>query len=833
MSTTTQPPGPPAALEALRSVHTTNLAGLFAQLQISLLVTTYQAGKVILVRNDGGVLNTHFLTLAKPMGLATDRGRLSIGGARMVWEYGNVPAVAQKIPPAGKYDACFLPRRLHVTGDIDIHEMAYDAQGELWVVNTRFGCLCTLEAAHNFHPRWRPPFLSALAPEDRCHLNGLGMAQGRPRYVTALGETDTAGGWRANKASGGLLLDIETNEILLRGLSMPHSPRWYQDRLWLLESGQGSLAVVDLHRRTRRTIAQLPGFTRGIDFVGPLAFIGLSQVRETAVFSGIPLVERLKERTCGVWVVHIETGATVGFLRFEAGVQEIFAVQVLQGIRFPEMLEWHDERLAHSYVLPDEALAEVAMPSAEDLARSPVFHLQRGRELFRQGQLAEAIAAFRQCLELGPEDHEARYHLGVALGDIEQYDEALTQLGRVIQAEPERADAYNSLGYVYSRQGQPQQAIAAYERAIALQPDHALAHLNLAMTLLQTGDYARGFTEYEWRWRTGQFTPFRCPHPQWDGQPIPDQTLLIHTEQGAGDTIQFARFLPLAAQRCRRLLVAGPRDLLPLLAAAPGIQELREAGEIGVHEFDRYLALMSLPRVLGITPDTVPAQVPYLDVEALRRRKGAAVVPWHTDRRRRVGLVWRGSPTHRDDRRRSCPLHAWVPFLRTPGVAFYSLQRGAPAQELAGLPPEVTVQDLEPVQHDFGDLAWVMLHLDLVITVDTSSAHVAGALGRPVWTLLSAVPDWRWALAGETTPWYPTMRLFRQPQPGDWATAAAQVAQAMEEWAADRRGEQDARWPAYPPPPSPLPEEEGPAIPTLSRRGPGEATAGEQHGEGA
>jgi hypothetical protein len=163
-------------------------------------------------------------------------------------------------------------------------------------------------------------------------------------------------------------------------------------------------------------------------------------------------------------------------------------------------------------------------------------------------------------------------------------------------------------------------------------------------------------------------------------------------------------------------------------------------------------------------------------------------------------------------------------------VAFYSLQRGAPAQELAGLPPEVTVQDLEPVLHDFGDLAWVMLHLDLVITVDTSSAHVAGALGRPVWTLLSAVPDWRWALAGETTPWYPTMRLFRQPQPGDWATAPAQVAQALEEWAADRRGEQDARWPAYPPHPSPLPEEEGPAIPTLSRRGPGEATAGEQHG---
>jgi uncharacterized protein (TIGR03032 family) len=785
MSTTTQPPGSLTPQEALRSVHTTNLAGLFAQLQISLLVTTYQAGKVIVVRNDGGVLNTHFLPLAKPMGLATDRGRLSIGGARTVWEYRNVPAVAQKISPAGKYDVCYLPRRLHVTGDIDIHEMAYDAQGELWVVNTRFGCLCTLDAAHSFYPRWQPPFLSALAPEDRCHLNGLGMVQGRPRYVTALGETDAAGGWRANKASGGLLLDIETNEILLRGLSMPHSPRWYQDRLWLLESGQGSLAVVDLHRRTRRTIAQLPGFTRGIDFVGPLAFIGLSQVRETAVFSGIPLVERLKERTCGVWVVHIETGATVGFLRFEAGVQEIFAVQVLQGIRFPEVLEWHDERLAHSYVLPDEAMAEVALPSAADLTQLPAFHAHRGQELYRQGQLAEAITAFRRCLELDPEDHEARYHLGVALGDVEQYDEALSQLERVIQADPERADAYNSLGYVHSRQGQPRQAIAAYDRAIALHPDHALAHMNLAMTLLQTGDYARGFREYEWRWRTGQFTPFRCPQPQWDGQPIPDQALLIHTEQGAGDAIQFARFLPQVAQCCRRLLVAGPRDLLPLLATIRGIHELREGGEIGVHEFDRYLPLMSLARVLGITPETIPAQMPYLDVEALRRRKGAAVVPPHTDGRRRVGLVWRGSPTHRDDRLRSCSLSAWVPFLRTPGVVFCSLQRGAPAQELADLPPDVTVQDLEPLLHDFEDLAWAMLHLDLVITVDTSAAHVAGALGRPVWTLLSAVPDWRWSLSGESTPWYPTMRLFRQPRPGNWGAVAAQVAQALAQWAAD------------------------------------------------
>jgi uncharacterized protein (TIGR03032 family) len=171
-----------------------------------------------------------------------------------------------------------------------------------------------------------------------------------------------------SKARGGVLIDVDSNKVLLRGLSMPHSPRWYQDNLWLLESGEGSLAQVDLERRSWRTVAQLPGFTRGIDFLGPLAFIGLSQVRESAVFSGIPLVERLRERTCGVWVVNIETGQTVGFLRFEAGVQEIFAVQILRGMRFPELLEWSDERLGTSYVLPDEALAVVLPKEAEVLS---------------------------------------------------------------------------------------------------------------------------------------------------------------------------------------------------------------------------------------------------------------------------------------------------------------------------------------------------------------------------------------------------------------------------------------------------------------------------------
>jgi len=777
------PPPPAAPDAALRSVHTTNLPALFAQLHLSLLVSTYQAGKVILVRNDRGVLNTHFRPFAKPMGIAADPRRLTIGGSHTVWDYRNVPAVAQQLEPVGTHDACYLPRRLHVTGDIDIHELAYAADNALWVVNTRFCCLCTLDAEHSFAPRWRPPFVSALAPEDRCHLNGLGMVDGRPKYVTALGETDTPGGWRATKASGGLLLDVETNEIMLRGLSMPHSPRWYQGKLWVLESGQGSLAVVDLQRGTWETVAQVPGFTRGLDFYGPLAFIGLSQVRESAVFSGIPLVERLKERTCGVWVVHLETGQTVGFLRFEAGVQEIFAVQVLPGVRFPEVLEWGDERLAHSYVLPDAALADVVLPTEEELARSPAGHFQRGTALYRQGQLDDAIAAYRQCLALDPAFPHARYNLGVALGDAAQYAEAMEHLQAVLATEPERAEAYNSLGYLAGRQRQPHQAVAYYERAIALNPHYAQAHFNLGMTLLQLGDYPRGFAEYEWRWQTGQFTPFRCPHPRWDGRPIPDHTLLIHTEQGAGDAIQFARYLPLAAQRCGKLLLVCREELMPLFATLPGIAELRTAGTITVAEFDTYLPLLSLPQVCGTTRTTIPAEVPYVDVAALRRRKDPMTLPLLAPSAQpRVGVVWAGSPTYQHDRQRSCALRDFVAVLQTPGIAFYSLQKGDQSQELMQLPPHIHIQDLAPSLHDYGDTALCMDQLDLVITVDTSVAHLAGALGKPVWVLLSAVPDWRWGFAGETTPWYPTMRLFRQPQPGDWAAVMQRVAQALGAW---------------------------------------------------
>jgi len=349
------------------------------------LVTTYQAGKLVMLRADGGVLNTHFRGFQQPMGLAVQGDRLAIGTAMEVWEYHNLPAVGRRLEPAGKHDACYLPRGSHVTGDIRIHEMAY-GQGsgvrnqesgdrdqaslltpdpcsltpELWLVNTRFSCLCTLDRVHSFVPRWQPPFITALAPEDRCHLNGLCLVEGRPAFITALGETDTPGGWRANKKDGGAVIEVETGRVLARGLAMPHSPRWHSGKLWVLESGAGGVGYVEPRTGRYERIADLPGFTRGLDFAGNLAFVGLSQVRESAVFSGVPIADRpLTERCCGVWVLDITTGATVALVKFEDAVQEVFAVQVLPGVRWPEVINDNQKVLADSFVLPDQALEQV------------------------------------------------------------------------------------------------------------------------------------------------------------------------------------------------------------------------------------------------------------------------------------------------------------------------------------------------------------------------------------------------------------------------------------------------------------------------------------------
>lgn len=344
---------------SFRSIHTTNLPRLLDQLEITLFVTTYQSGRLIAVRTDGEELNTHFRMFRSPMGLAVDRERITLGTNQSVIDYRNQPAVAAKLHPKGRHDAAYLPRVDHHTGEIQIHEVARLA-GETWLVATRFSCLATLDERHSFVPRWRPPFVSAIAAEDRCHLNGMAVVDDEIRYVTAMGETDSMGGWRDRKVDGGVVLEVPSGEVVTRGLSMPHSPRVRDGRLWVLSSGRGEVCTVDVTTGEREVVAKLPGFTRGLAFAGRYAFVGLSQVRES-IFGGIPLADELSEneRRCGVWVIDTTTGATVAFLQFEGAVQEIFDVQVLAGIRWPELAEVGSKLSASSFVLPDDVMADV------------------------------------------------------------------------------------------------------------------------------------------------------------------------------------------------------------------------------------------------------------------------------------------------------------------------------------------------------------------------------------------------------------------------------------------------------------------------------------------
>ena len=333
------------------SVSTETFSRALAQTASSLLITTYQSGRVVCARAREDGLNTHFRGYDKPMGIAVAPGRIALGTRTEVWDLRDMPEAAMKLDPPGSHDACYLPRNRHVTGDIAVHDLAF-AGGELWLVATAFSCLATLDAQHSFVPRWAPSFITRLLPEDRCHLNGLAVIEDRIAYVTALGTSDEAGGWRANKADGGVLIDVASSQVAIGGLSMPHSPRWHDGRLWLLESGTGSLCVADVEAGTVETVTELPGFTRGLAFIGEIAFVGLSQIRESSTFGELPLTRRLKERQCGVWMVDLRTGSVAGFLRFDDLVQEIFDVALLPGARFPELAEASDATTAQSYALP-------------------------------------------------------------------------------------------------------------------------------------------------------------------------------------------------------------------------------------------------------------------------------------------------------------------------------------------------------------------------------------------------------------------------------------------------------------------------------------------------
>jgi uncharacterized protein (TIGR03032 family) len=351
------------AQREVRYEHTREFPGILAQLRCSLLVSTYQAGKLVVISSRGGRLSLSFHNFEQAMGIAIHRKRIAVGGRSQVWFLRSTPSVAPQAEPDGTHDACYLTRASHFTEDIHGHEMAWCGD-ELWVVNTRFSCLCTLDDDHSFVPRWRPPFITALAPEDRCHLNGLAIHQGRPRFVTAHAETDTPAGWRSVKLSSGCVVDVTSGQTIGRGFAMPHSPRVHGDRLWLLDSGRGHLVAIDPATGSGQVVSRQPGYTRGLSFAGQYAFVGLSKIRETSTFGGVPIAESLETLKCGIGIVDLRRERLVAHFEFLAGVEEIFDVQILYGAQHPYL----------------------AGPFAQADGRSPIWAVpEAAREAFRTG----------------------------------------------------------------------------------------------------------------------------------------------------------------------------------------------------------------------------------------------------------------------------------------------------------------------------------------------------------------------------------------------------------------------------------------------------------------
>jgi Flp pilus assembly protein TadD len=410
---------------------------------------------------------------------------------------------------------------------------------------------------------------------------------------------------------------------------------------------------------------------------------------------------------------------------------------------------------------------------------SPEAHCNLGIALQEKGQLTGAVAAYRRAIALKPNYPAAHSNLGAALRDTDKLDEAIAAFRQAIALGPSFADAHSNLGIALRDKGQLDDAITAYRQALALKPDYPEAHHNLALLLLLRGDFLAGWNEFEWRWRCKQFpSPCRTfDQPQWDGSDLAGRTILLHAEQGFGDTIQLIRYVPLVASRRGKVILQCGPELQRLLGRTTGIA--RWVGPGGdLPPFDIHCPLLSLPRAFGTTLQSIPQAVPYLQADA------EGVERWRRELaadggRFRVGLAWAGRPTHRNDRNRSLSLSTLAPLAQARGMTFYSLQKGEAGKQAANPPAGLELVDWTAELNDFADTAALIANLDLVISVDTAVVHLAGAMAKPAWTLLPFVPDWRWLLEREDSPWYPTMRLFRQPSRGDWGSVIARVAEAL------------------------------------------------------
>lgn len=424
--------------------------------------------------------------------------------------------------------------------------------------------------------------------------------------------------------------------------------------------------------------------------------------------------------------------------------------------------------------LRNEAL--VSLQKAVQLRPTfPKLHLLLG-SIYRQQQQFEAAAACcREETRLHPTNADAHYNLGLVLEDLDQPVDAAAAYEQALALRPGYVDALVNLGALRQAEQDFPTALRFFEEALRQEPENPEPHWHLGTALLAQGDFTRGWREYEWRWRLKRFT---TPRPQfaqpfWNGAPLSGKRILLHCEQGFGDTIQFARYAALVADRGGEVILGCPAPLQSLLVTVPGVKEVT-THRATPPPFAVHTSLMSLPAIFQTTLSNVPAAIPYLKVPGLDQATAGPA----TDLLR-VGLAWAGNPEHRNDRTRSLAFENLRPIVELPGVQCYSLQVGPRAGDLSRTSWGAEIEDWGSRFHDFSDTARAIAQLDLVIAVDTAVAHLAGALGRPVWTLLPYAAEWRWMCKRSDSPWYPTMRLFRQTKPGDWAALIQRVCREL------------------------------------------------------
>jgi tetratricopeptide (TPR) repeat protein len=439
-----------------------------------------------------------------------------------------------------------------------------------------------------------------------------------------------------------------------------------------------------------------------------------------------------------------------------------------------------------------EIAAASSPPPAHQPSENPETQANLGQALQQLGHMEEAVQACERALALRPDYPEALTNLGNALRLLGRLDEAETALRRALALRPTEVGSYNNLALILQAQDRPHEALAVLDLAVALDPKDAETHHHRAMLLLRQGRLIEGWEAYEWRFRTKQagdsYAQF-ANAAAWRGEPLEGRTVLLVPEQGFGDTIQFARYAPIIAARGGKVILGVQPELSRLMRTGlSGVDHVVANGEV-VPRYDLHCPLLSMPRALGTTLDTIPADIPYL------RADPAAAARWSarldsSEAGLRVGIVWGGNPKHVGDRQRSLAFERLAPLWSIPGVRWFSLQVGDRAAPLRHTPSDLLpadgIEDLAPDLTDFAETAAVLTGLDLVISADTAVAHLAGALGVEVWTLLPAAPDWRWLRSGATTPWYPTMRLFRQDARRDWAPVLNNVADALRQRSRNR-----------------------------------------------